>query len=82
MGQPDRRPEVDVDDPVELRQGHLIEPSSQRHTSVVDQQPDPRMLAQYRVGHLRGCLAVSEIHHVGVDAQRGIAAADSCRHTR
>ena len=67
MRRPHRRPEIDVDDPVELLQGHLIEPSAQRHTSVVDQQPDLRVLSQNRMGTVRGGVPVCEIHHVGLD---------------
>jgi hypothetical protein len=47
--------------------GHLIEPSAQRHTSVVDQQPDLRVLSQYHMGTVRGGVPVCEIHHVGLD---------------
>ena len=38
VGQPDDGAEVDRHDPVELLQGHLVEPAAEGHAGVVDQQ--------------------------------------------
>jgi hypothetical protein len=43
MGQPDDGAEVDRHHPVELLEGHLVEPAAQRHPGVVHQQGDLRV---------------------------------------
>ncbi len=59
--------QVDLQQPVDVLGTELLEPATEGHPGVVDQQADRLVLVQHVDGQPIALVAVGQVHDVGAD---------------